>query len=918
MPAHAHRHRLLWTVSVFLVSLALLVAGVLLVLSPEGRETPRPEAAMLALTPTSSVEAEVREVPFGSAPGSIAGTDAMPAAYSAGTEPLMAVTTPQTVGGFATIGITWSPSSNLKSTFSVYVRTREPGRDWSPWEFAPYDAEHRPEEDETQAGSGRVGTEPVAVGRVESVQAKVVSAGDVLPNDLRLSLVDPGTPSSNEEEEPELGTDEDAEAGAVMAAGGASIPPRPRVFSRAQWGADERLRDRGSLRYGTVRAGFVHHTVNANDYARDDVPAIIRGIYAYHTRSLGWSDVGYNFLVDRFGRIWEGRYGGIGRAVVGAHTLGYNEQSFAMAAIGNLETRAPTAALIDAYAKLFAWKLALHRVAADDRRRMVAGDVFPAISGHRDAGQTACPGRYLYAKLGDIRRAARRIQVGAGNETPRRGKPLDTNLSGSSWPDLVVRDRRGRVFVVRTGGQMGFNPPVASPMRLRGVGQVAATGDLTRDGWGDLLVRTRSGPARLLTGSASGEFRWSARTYPKLDGVRQLTSIGDLDRDGDADVVGRRGNKLVLIPGGRRRGTLGAERILARDWGRFDRTLGVGDVTRDGFRDLVARSGDRLWLVRGRARSVSRPRLMPGRWGMFDRMVAGGDLTGDRLPDLIVRSAMSGRTYIYPGNGHGGWRARLAGWPHLRGDRRVVLGHFAPGRPADLVTVTERGLLRTYAHNGRTNISGIVATGLVWKGVDRIIKVGDWDRDGDGDVMTRRASDGALQLRPGRRGAPWFGRPVVVRRDWSRVSGITAVGDVTGDRLPDLMARTSDGLYRLYPGDGRRGLRAGIPMRRPVEGRIRVTVGRWDADRVPDTVVRRRDGSLWLYGTVRRSPRQIASGFGGYTWLLGLGDMNGDGRPDLIGRRGATGDVKLIPGTARGFGSPRTLATSFERFDLAG
>ena len=115
------------------------------------------------------------------------------------------------------------------------------------------------------------------------------------------------------------------------------------IYSRAQWGADESMRD-GSPSYFEVHGGFVHHTVNANDYKRKDVPAIIRSIYAYHTQSRGWSDIGYNFLVDRFGRIWEGRYGGVDRPVVGAHTLNYNSYSFAMSAIGNFELVQPSAA----------------------------------------------------------------------------------------------------------------------------------------------------------------------------------------------------------------------------------------------------------------------------------------------------------------------------------------------------------------------------------------------------------------------------------------------------------------------------------------------------------------------------------------------------------------------------------------------
>ena len=155
-----------------------------------------------------------------------------------------------------------------------------------------------------------------------------------------------------------------------------------------------------------MHAGFVHHTVNANDYSRAEVPGILRSIYAYHTRSLGWSDVGYNFLVDRFGRIWEGRYGGVARPVVGAHTLGYNDYSFAMSAIGNFETAQPTDVMLRAYGQLFAWKLSLHGVNPASTSQKIGRGTFQAINGHRDAGSTACPGKYLYAKLPLIRQYA--------------------------------------------------------------------------------------------------------------------------------------------------------------------------------------------------------------------------------------------------------------------------------------------------------------------------------------------------------------------------------------------------------------------------------------------------------------------------------------------------------------------------------
>ena len=194
----------------------------------------------------------------------------------------------------------------------------------------------------------------------------------------------------------------------------------------------------------------MHHTVNANDYTRDEVPGIIRSIYAYHTQSRGWSDVGYNFLVDKFGRIWEGRAGGVDRPVVGAHTLGYNDYSFAMSAIGNFETARPPKAMVQAYGSLFAWKLSLHGVNASSTRQVVGPDTFQAINGHRDAGSTACPGRYLYAKLARIRTLAAAAQQGW------TGRQLESNLAVDRppGPDRPTRQRR-QGFIIPTNGIEG-------------------------------------------------------------------------------------------------------------------------------------------------------------------------------------------------------------------------------------------------------------------------------------------------------------------------------------------------------------------------------------------------------------------------------------------------------------------------------
>ena len=179
------------------------------------------------------------------------------------------------------------------------------------------------------------------------------------------------------------------------------------------------MRDKGSLHYGTVQAGFVHHTVNANNYTADQVPALLRGIYAYHTQSRGWSDVGYNFLVDRFGRIWEGRYGGVDRAVVGAHTLGYNEVRLRDVGDRQLRHRPAAAGVSTPTPGCSPGSSRCYNIRADATQHWVKDRYLQAINGHRDVGQTACPGKYLYAKIPSIRRCRRRSRTAPRSRSTR-------------------------------------------------------------------------------------------------------------------------------------------------------------------------------------------------------------------------------------------------------------------------------------------------------------------------------------------------------------------------------------------------------------------------------------------------------------------------------------------------------------------
>ncbi len=137
-------------------------------------------------------------------------------------------------------------------------------------------------------------------------------------------------------------------------------PGQPPIIARSAWGA-RRSRERAPL-YGDVQLAFVHHSVNANGYSSAEVPAMLRSIYYFHTFVRGWNDFGYNFAVDAYGRIWEGRAGGIDQAVVGAQAGGYNLESFGAVLLGDFEATLPTSAARGSLARLVAWKLALHGV----------------------------------------------------------------------------------------------------------------------------------------------------------------------------------------------------------------------------------------------------------------------------------------------------------------------------------------------------------------------------------------------------------------------------------------------------------------------------------------------------------------------------------------------------------------------------
>ena len=299
---------------------------------------------------------------------------------------------------------------------TVRVRTSLDGSAWGPWMETPLEVAD-------EAGVARAFTDPLWTGAARYAQVAAVAGdggGPAALTGVRVVAIDPAEDAGVVARAVgALRRTAAAIAGAGLVSSASAATSAPPIVTRAEWGADESLRS-GSPSYAPVKMAFVHHTASGNDYAPADAPALMRGVYAYHTKSLGWSDVGYNFLVDRFGTIYEGRYGGMDRGVIGAQVFGFNTGSTGISVMGTFTEEAPPTQVVTALERLLAWKLSTHGLDPKGTAKLICGATqkfnsgaevpFPVVAGHRDANYTECPGARLYTLLPAIRtNVARRV-----------------------------------------------------------------------------------------------------------------------------------------------------------------------------------------------------------------------------------------------------------------------------------------------------------------------------------------------------------------------------------------------------------------------------------------------------------------------------------------------------------------------------
>ena len=190
---------------------------------------------------------------------------------------------------------------------------------------------------------------------------------------------------------------------------------QPSIITRSGWGADESQRCRNATYDDSLAAATVHHTAGSNNYTREGSAGVVRGIYTYHARTLGWCDVGYNVLVDKYGQAFEGRHGGLSRNVQGAHAGGFNSNTWGISMMGDYSTLTPPDVTVRKVGEIIGWRLAVAGVdPKGSATHYSEGTSFtkysygtsvrlPNIFAHRDVGLTSCPGDAGYAKMDQIR-----------------------------------------------------------------------------------------------------------------------------------------------------------------------------------------------------------------------------------------------------------------------------------------------------------------------------------------------------------------------------------------------------------------------------------------------------------------------------------------------------------------------------------
>lgn len=669
---------------------------------------------------------------------------------------------------FLFIGFTWQGPEQTDARFRVHHTTG-----WSDWRPVTRNADHGPDPGSPEARRQSIdsvavhlASDSVWVGEADGWQldvdpeakslvvrlvgpdadlAAIVAAPGPLPLDphqaaapaFETQAVTPlASPLSNVQGG---GTTAAASGTGLTALTPRPAMERPAVISRAEWGAapPTAVADTATR----LHLAVLHHTVGDSAHAAEDVPQILRNMQSEHMTSNLWDDIGYNFLIDRFGRIFEGRNSSLDALAQGAHSGGVNYGSVGVALLGNFMHDEPSEAALDAAVELVAWMLFRHGADPGVEATMLPREeepwffpplvpvTLPRIVGHQDVNATLCPGD-LEDRLSEIRE---RVQLRYDELVAATRFLADGALTRTGHGQPAVgdfnRDGRDDVFWYRPGPDLdelwlandhgGFASSSFAVPDYGGVNTKMTQLDWDGDGSADLLFST---PGRstvsLVRGSPSG----TLSTSTLAASGSALPVVGDFDADGDEEILFYRSwlSTLPLIEfdpevGSHRTDwtiTGGPYRVVVGD---FD-----GDLRSDVLWYQPGAAADSVWYGRGPDPFLQTPITMGG-----DYQPVSTDLDGDQHDDIVWLNQF-GRTGATLPIWYGGSVFRPTLVTHYGADTTMVLTDIDGGGSADVVTVDENFVATVWLRQGASE--RLVRRAQVPLGV-AVLSI---DSDGDG------------------------------------------------------------------------------------------------------------------------------------------------------------------------------------------
>ena len=444
------------------------------------------------------------------------------------------------------------------------------------------------------------------------------------------------------------------------------------------------------------------------------------------------------------------------------------------------------------------------------------------------------------------------------------------DFDGDGNRDFLALGADRGVTLFRSEGVKGLGDAETAPGDWTGTAAVIAAGDFNGDGIVDVFTTNAGGELFLRAGTGFGAFRAPVKAGSGWQNMSQVFGGVDMNGDGRSDLVARdRAGDLYLYPGDGR-GGWGSKVKMGHGWSAMTSIFSPGDFDGDRRTDLLAHAADgRLMLYRG---------LGTGK-------VTSGGAVGTGWSAMVSKGGA--------GAGISGARAFPAGF----GDVDGVRGN-------DVVALSSAGEASIYGGNGLGKWGTRSTLGTGWNVKDRIVSLGDFNRDGYPD-LGRVGVDGTFSFYAGKAGGG-FSAPVQIGHGWGAFTQIVGGFDYDGDRLTDVAVVTSDGLMLLYRGNGRGGWSAGGGAQISHGWTIADEVfyaGDFNGDRRGELVARLTDGTLRSYPMTGKggfaAASQLGHGWNGFTSVFSPGDFTGDAKPDIIAVA-TDGAMYLYPGTGTG------------------